>query len=65
MEKKLNENHWLPSSIQHELVKDLLEKIDKKLAEDKEISKEKKEVYQRVIREMAYTLGKTIPRWPQ
>ena len=65
MEKKHNETHWLPASIQHELVKDLLEKIDKKLTEDKEISKEKKEVYQRVIREMTYTLGKTIPRWPQ
>lgn len=57
--------HWLPQSNQYGPTKTLLESIDKKLGEDKEVPKEKKETYVRVIREMNYTLGKLEPRWPQ
>jgi hypothetical protein len=64
MENKNAENHWLPASIQHAPTKELLERIEKKLGEDKEIAKEKKEIYTRVIREMNYTMGKTVPNWP-
>ena len=65
MEKNTNENHWLPSSIHYQSTKELLQRIEKKLNEDKEISKDKKENYNRVIRQMNYTMGKTQPRWPQ
>lgn len=61
----MNENHWLPSSIHYQPTKELLQRIEKKLNEDKEISKDKKENYNRVIRQMNYTMGKTQPRWPQ
>lgn len=59
------QDHWLPASLHYNPTKELLDKIEKKLAEDKEISKEKKENYIRVIRQMNYTMGKTVGRWPQ
>lgn len=60
-----NEDHWLPSSHHYAPAKELLDRIEKKLGEDKEISKERKENYTRVIREMNYTMGKCVGRWPQ
>lgn len=65
MEKQYEELYWFASSTQYEPTKILLESIEKKLADDKEIPKDKKENYLRVIREMNYTMGKTSPRWPQ
>jgi hypothetical protein len=64
MENK-GDSHWLPSSVQYQPTKELLDRIEKKLKEDGEIAKEKKENYTRVMREMNYTMGKTIGRWPQ
>ena len=40
----------MPSSVQYKPTKELLDKIEKKLAEDKEIPKEKKENYVRVVK---------------
>jgi anion-transporting ArsA/GET3 family ATPase len=45
-------------------VKDSLESIEKRLQTDKEVSKDKKEIYQRVIGEMRYNVGKVADRWP-
>lgn len=56
---------WLPASTQYAPAKTLLESIEKKLGEDKEVPKDRRENYIRVIREMNYTLGKLEPRWPQ
>jgi hypothetical protein len=56
---------WLPASTQYAPTKTLLESIEKKLGEDKEVPKDRKENYVRVIREMNYTLGKLEPRWPK
>lgn len=56
---------WLPASTQYAPTKTLLESIEKKLGEDKEVPKDRKENYVRVVREMNYTLGKLEPRWPK
>lgn len=47
MEKELT---WLPPSTQYQPTKTLLDSIEKKLTEDKEVPKDRKENYNRVIR---------------
>lgn len=43
----------------------MLEAVEKKLGDDTEIAKDKKEGYVRLIRQMNYTIARTLPRWPQ
>lgn len=59
-----DDNHWLPAAKHYNAVRDGLEAIEKRLQADKEVSKEKKENYVRVIGEMRYNVGKVIDRWP-
>jgi hypothetical protein len=39
--------------------------VELKLDQDREISKDKKETYVRIIKEINYTMGKVDPFWPQ
>ena len=64
MRSKRDETAWLPTSRHYDSVKDTLDKVEKKLAEDKEVNKDKKANYVRVIREMNYTMGKCDGFWP-
>lgn len=47
---KTEENHWLPTAKHYRTASEALERIEKKLTDDKEVSKDKKENYIRVIR---------------
>lgn len=55
---------WLPASVHYRSTKEALDRVESRLAQDKEIPKDKKENYQRVIKEINYTMGKVGERWP-
>jgi hypothetical protein len=64
MRRQEDDSGWLPASAHYKSTKEVLDRIENKLASDKEISKEKKENFLRVIKEMNYTMGKLDDRWP-